>query len=108
MSVAAGHGRAYGGAMTKTWLLFLFAVAVVAAPSTAAAAAKSCGTETALSHGAVFRVKAEHVSCKRAKRVAGSWYNVQSHGDDASRVYEADGRAWRCRITEHATGTDPG
>jgi hypothetical protein len=83
-------------------LLSLWASAPVSA------ATRACGTERALSHGAVFKVTATGTTCKTAKQVAGGWYNVQSEGGSARYVFDERERRWRCRITERATGTDPG
>jgi hypothetical protein len=55
----------------------------------------SCGTETAKSSGQIFRVVGGGVGCKTAKAVAGAWFDVTSHGKPG-------------RVTERATGTDPG
>src|SRR5688572_27026556 len=79
-----------------------------ALPPTASAAARACGAEWAMSDGRLFRIKATRTTCRTAKQVAGGWYNVQSHGGDARKIYDAKGRRWRCRVTEEATGTDPG
>ena len=86
--------------------LVLFAVASTATAS--ASEFRWCGTERALSNGSVFAVKAKRVRCNVALDVAGRWYYVQSHGSSARQVYDRQGRRWSCRITEHATGTDPG
>ena len=80
----------------------------LAVPIAASAATRSCGVERPLSGGAIFRVKATNTRCKTAKQVAGGWWNVTSHGHSGRVVYDGDGRRWRCRITERATGTDPG
>jgi hypothetical protein len=75
-----------------------------------ASAATSCGTERALSGGRVFRVRATGANCTTAKAVAGGWFNVQNQsGEDAARtVFDQRRRRWKCRVTEEATGTDPG
>jgi hypothetical protein len=97
--------------ITLVGLAVLIGVAIVpgdVAGVSAAAAARSCGTESHVSGGSVFRVKAQRATCRVAKQVAGGWYNVQSQGDPADQIYDRKGRRWSCRITEHATGTDPG
>ena len=83
-------------------------VVALVVPTAASAATRSCGVERALSSGAIFRVKATNTSCKTARQVAGGWWNVTSHGHSGQVVYDGDGRRWRCRVTERATGTDPG
>lgn len=91
----------------RRYVLATIAVAI-ATPSTAIAKTKTCGTERVLSGGVVFMVRATHTSCVTAKSVAGRWYNVQSHVGTAPVVFDAKNHRWRCRITERATGTDPG
>lgn len=81
-------------------------VAVLTTP--AQAATRSCGTETALSRGAIFKIQATGVACATAKSVAGGWYSVQSQGETGRVVFDVKARRWSCRITEAATGTDPG
>ncbi len=81
---------------------------VSAAPPAASASTRSCGTERALSDGAIFRVKATGTTCKVAKEVAGGWWNVTSNGGSGRVVTDGSRRRWRCRVTERATGTDPG
>jgi hypothetical protein len=88
--------------------LSVLALSAVAAATPAHAATRSCGTETALSRGAVFKIAATGVACVTAKSVAGGWYNVQSQGKSGRVVFDFKRRRWSCRITEHATGTDPG
>jgi hypothetical protein len=83
------------------------AVALVA-PSSAAAKTTTCGPERALSGGAVFMVRATNTACSTAKGVAGRWYHVQSSVGTAPTVFDAKNHRWQCRITEAATGTDPG
>lgn len=91
-------------------VLVLVVLALTALPATASAA-KSCGVERAISEGRVFKVKAVRAKCKTAKDVAGGWYNVTSAGKSGKVVYDNHRpvrRRWGCRITERATGTDPG
>jgi|tagenome__1003787_1003787.scaffolds.fasta_scaffold20075504_2 hypothetical protein len=68
----------------------------------------SCGTETALSSGQIFRIVAGGVGCTTAKAVAGGWFNVQSQGKSGRTVFDQRQKRWSCRVTERATGTDPG
>ncbi len=82
--------------------------ALLLLPTTAPAATRSCGKEKAISGGQVFAIKATRTTCKTAKQVAGGWFNLQANGESARKVYDAKGRLWRCRVTEEATGTDPG
>jgi hypothetical protein len=92
----------------KRYALAALAVAM-AVPSTAAAKPKPCGVEHRLSGGVVFMIRATNTSCTTATDVAGRWYNVQSHGTGkAPTVFDVKDRRWQCRITEKATGTDPG
>jgi hypothetical protein len=87
----------------------LAALAVASAvPSSAVAKTTACGIEHALSGGVVFMVRATNAACATAKEVAGRWYNVQSHAGTAPTVFDAKNHRWRCRVTEEATGTDPG
>jgi hypothetical protein len=68
----------------------------------------SCGTETAKSSGQIFRVVAGGVGCKTAKAVAGAWFDVTSHGKPGRVIADERRKRWICRVTERATGTDPG
>lgn len=90
-----------------TWCGLVASVAL-AVPSFAAVKPRSCGTERTRSGGIVFRVQAVKTACPTARSVAGRWYSVQSHVSSAPVVFDAQNRRWRCRITERATGTDPG
>ena len=95
--------------MTR-WIAFA-AVAVATASASiesASAAERFCGQERAISHGAVFKVRATETTCRKAKQIAGSWYFVVSNGDSGKYIYDRKGRRWRCRVTREATGTDPG
>jgi hypothetical protein len=62
----------------------------------------------ALSGGIVFVVQATNTTCATVKGAARRWYNVQSHDGTGPTVFGAKSHCWRCRITEAATGTDPG
>ena len=88
--------------------LLLAGVLLVLPAGSALAAPRSCGVETALSQGRIFTVKATRTKCETAKAVTGGWFNLQAHGASAKRVYDGRGRRWACRVTEEATGTDPG
>lgn len=99
---------AYTRAMRLPIAVLVAILAATLLPAMATAATRSCGTERALSQGAVFAIKATGTTCKTAKQVAGGWYNVQSQGESGRKVYDSKGRRWSCRITEEATGTDPG
>ncbi len=82
---------------------------VLALPAPALAA-KKCGTETRQSGGQVFKIEAVGVRCYIAKDVAGEWFVAQQRASNPNRVPVRDqhNRRYRCRITQHATGTDPG
>jgi hypothetical protein len=95
-------------AMMKKLLIPAVLITAAILPSPAAAATRKCGTEGAASHGRVFAVQATNTTCRTAKNVAGGWFNVQSHDGTAPSVYDTSGNRWRCRVTEEATGTDPG
>jgi hypothetical protein len=84
------------GCLTLVW---------VAAP---AQARVSCGTETARSSGQIFRIVAGGVDCQRAKAVAGAWFDVTSKGKSGRVITDQHRKRWTCRVTERATGTDPG
>jgi hypothetical protein len=68
----------------------------------------SCGTETARSSGQIFRIVAGGVGCKTAKAVVGAWFDVTSRGKPGRLIADQHGKHWVCRVTERATGTDPG
>ena len=85
---------------------FVVSVLLTAAPSGAQAAA--CGIETARSGGSVTNVRTANTTCIVGRDVAGRWYSAQARGDRATRVRDRLERAWSCRITQRATGTDPG
>ena len=91
-------------------LLPLVIVSLVALPTASASAAKICGTETRQSSGQIFKIRAVATPCYIAKDVAGEWFVAQQSASDPSRVTVRDqhNRRWRCRVTQHATGTDPG
>lgn len=91
----------------KRLLTALLAILALAAVPSPAEAAKRCG-EGSDEFGQVFAIRSQHASCRVARQVAFGWYNLQSHGEDASRVFDSNGREWSCRITKQATGTDPG
>jgi len=81
----------------------------------ATAQARSCpGTITAPKSGlAIIKVKATGTSCKTAKHVAVAFDKAlmgTAHAEhrDSATVSDQQGHPWRCRITERATGTDPG
>ena len=80
------------------------ALAMASPASASGVAQKRCGTERGVWKGQIFDVRAEHIGCKTALQVAGGWLFT----GQKSKVYDSAGRAWRCRITERATGTDPG
>ena len=84
-----------------SWVLLVIAVAPVA---TASPAPRRCGPENSISKGQVFDVRATRTTCRTALQVAGGWFFTgQKH-----KIYDAAGRRWNCRVTEAATGTDPG
>jgi hypothetical protein len=68
----------------------------------------SCGTETARSSGQIFRVVGGGVGCRTAKALAGAWFDATSHGKPGRVIADQHGKRWTCRVTERATGTDPG
>lgn len=86
-------------------LLALTAVtlASLAGGSPAAAAVTNCGTGgTAYNGLGIVNVRAIGVSCPTAERVARRWRGKDRYTATVS------GKRWQCRVTEHATGTDPG
>jgi hypothetical protein len=68
----------------------------------------SCGTETARSSGQIFRVVGGGVGCRTAKAVAGAWFDATSNDKSGRVVADQLRKNWTCRVTERATGTDPG
>jgi hypothetical protein len=80
------------------------AVAISSPASASGVTQKRCGTERSVSKGQIFDVRAEQVGCRTALQVAGGWFFT----GQKRKVYDSAGRAWRCSITDHATGTDPG
>ena len=79
----------------------LLLVAIGAAP--ASAATTNCGTGgTAYDGLGIVNVRATGVSCATAERVARTW-----RGRDRWTA-TVNQRRWSCRVTQHATGTDPG
>ena len=48
------------------------------------------------------------VKCSTARLVARRFDRRIAKGKEKATVHDRKGRAWRCRITQHATGTDPG
>jgi hypothetical protein len=96
--------------MPRRLLLLMLGGALLAyaLPAEASAGMRSCGTERALSDGAVFKIRAKKATCATAKQVGGGWYELQSQGESAKYIHDADDRRWKCRVTEEATGTDPG
>jgi hypothetical protein len=75
---------------------------------TPAQARVSCGTEKAISSGQIFRVVAGGVGCTTAKAVAGAWFEAMSNGKSGRAVIDQRHERWTCRVTQRATGTDPG
>jgi hypothetical protein len=83
--------------------------AVLALASTAEA--KSCRGKLAGPPAGlgIVRVTAVAVGCPTAKNVAKRFDNSSGGGAKSKvTVHDSRGRRWRCRITERATGTDPG
>jgi hypothetical protein len=77
--------------------------------ATAGAPTKKCGQETARTHGQLTNVRANGTSCTTARRIAGDWFSVQQTAKDPNTVTVHDhGQPWPCRVTQAATGTDPG
>jgi sugar/nucleoside kinase (ribokinase family) len=68
----------------------------------------ACGTEKAISSGQIFRVVAGGVGCTTAKAVAGGWFDATLHGKSGRDVVDQRHKRWTCRVTERATGSDPG
>jgi hypothetical protein len=48
------------------------------------------------------------VKCSTARVVARRFDKRIAKGKEKATVHDRSGHAWRCRITQHATGTDPG
>jgi hypothetical protein len=48
------------------------------------------------------------VKCSTARVVARRFDKQIARGKENGTVHDTAHHAWRCRITEHATGTDPG
>jgi hypothetical protein len=73
----------------------------------------ACGAEQPISHGKVFAVRAERVTCTTALQVAGRWYRFhrprgsQTVLGERHTVRDAGGHAWSCRIVEHVAGAHP-
>src|SRR4051812_23624492 len=75
------------------------------------AEAKSCGGQLAgpTSGLGIVQVTAVGVGCATAKNVAQGFDNISGGGAKTRvTIHDSRGRRWRCRITERATGTDPG
>ena len=75
------------------------------------AEAKSCrGQLTGPTSGlGIVQVTAVGVGCPTAKNVAQGFDNISEGGAKSkANIHDSRGRRWRCRITERATGTDPG
>jgi hypothetical protein len=94
-------------AVRRRFALMVGCLALVCAAAPAQARV-SCGTETARSSGQIFRVVGGGVDCRTAKAVAGAWFDVTSHGKSGRVITDQRRRHWTCRVTERATGTDPG
>lgn len=76
------------------------------APASAADPVKRCGSGGTTSNGTfATNVRARTVSCAAARTVARR-ARLGAEGTTAST--KIDGRTWRCRVTQAATGTDPG
>jgi hypothetical protein len=86
-------------------LVTLLAFLVSAAP--AHAATTSCKGFQGSSLG-IIKIRATNVGCKTARSVARGWEFKSSHGASTKTIYDRHAHKWRCRITEEATGTDPG
>ena len=100
MAKANRHPRAGG-------VLLAGCVLLICAPNPAQARV-SCGTEKAISSGQIFRVVAGGVGCTTAKAVAGGWFDATSNGKSGRAVLDERHQRWNCRITQRATGSDPG
>jgi hypothetical protein len=68
----------------------------------------ACGTEMARSSGQIFRIVGGGVGCRTAKALAGAWFDATSRGKPGRLVADQRGKRWACRVTQRATGTDPG
>ncbi|MEA2154122.1 MAG: hypothetical protein QOE11_262 [Solirubrobacteraceae bacterium] len=93
----------------RTWPAgALVAGALLASAATPAQARVACGTEKAASSGQIFHVVAGGVGCGRALTVAGGWFALTSTGRPGRAVLDGSHKRWGCRVTQRATGTDPG
>jgi hypothetical protein len=88
-------------------VLLVGCLLVICMPSPAEARVP-CGTEQAVSSGQIFRVVASGVGCTTAKAVAGGWFGATSHGTSGRAVLDQRHKRWTCRVTQRATGSDPG
>lgn len=95
-------------AIACAWATALLASSILA-PAVSAATAAKCGTETARTHGQVTNVRVRGVGCRTGRRVTGDWFDVQQTAKSPNAVTVHDrGHPWECRVTQAATGTDPG
>jgi hypothetical protein len=93
----------YPHAMRTLLALTAVTLATLAAVSPASATVTNCGSGgTAYTGLAIVNVRAVGVSCPTAERVAQRW-----RGKDRYTAV-VNGKRWQCRVTQHATGTDPG
>jgi hypothetical protein len=92
--------------VTTILALVLSAAGTAEAADTRACKGVAVGPGTGL---AIIKVKVTgRVRCATAKSVARAFDRQVARGKDKATVHDPNGHAWRCRITQHATGTDPG